>query len=197
AWQSQSQNGFHWLHLIEMEKRLEGRFYRFASLFVDVPHLQSNVRNRQWLAFVTRFFPFTSASAYKYLYLKTFVRANEYLGIYIRLTIIGAVVVYWIPDLYGKVIAYTLFLFMMSIQIKALFLHHQHQFWFRLFPLPQTQLKKDFQWLNGLLLFVQSVIMYLPILWLEGSFLIVALPAIGLIYSFVYSSVYLSKVLKT
>jgi|GEM_PF-871904 len=192
--QSKKNNGFNWLYLLEMEKELDGRFYSFASLFIDVPHAQSKVKKRRILAGVTKFLPFQPTHAYKYLYLKTFARANDFSGIYVRLTLIGMIVVYWIPDDYGKMIAYGIFLLMMSIQLKSLYSHHEYQFWFKLFPLPTQQLKDDFRWLTRVLLLVQSLIMFLPIpMSTDSSIVWIALPVIGLGYSIYFSSIYLRK----
>jgi ABC-2 type transport system permease protein len=190
--QVKKDNGYHWLHLLEMENRLKARFYHFASMFVDVPHLQSRVNKRMWLSFITRWLPFNSSQAYRYLYLKTFVRANDYLGIFLRLLLVGIVVVYSIPDYYGQVVAYLLFLYMMSVQLKAMHGHHQRQFWFKLFPLPNKLLLDSFIWLTFVLLVIQSVVMIIPVFLkteLLGNSILLLL--LGFLFSYSYCYLYL------
>jgi ABC-2 type transport system permease protein len=185
--------GYNWLHLIEMEKRLEGRFYTFANAFVDVPHLQSQVKRRVILSAITKWLPFNQSHAYRYLYLKTFFRSNNYFWIYVRLSIIGAVLVTYIPEFYGQLIAYVLFLYLTSIQLKIIWGHHQRQFWFKLFPLPTSQLKTAYLWLHSLLLTIQSGIMVLPILILEFSTKSLTLLGIGVLFVYSYSFLFLKR----
>lgn len=185
--------GYHWLHLLEMEGRLEARFYQFASMFVDVPKLPGKVKRRTWINGVTKLLPFQSTQAYRYLYLKTFFRSNEYFSLFIRLTLIGTFLVYFIPNSYGKMVAYLVLLVMTSIQMKAIMLHHQRQFWFRLFPLPESELNLAYVWLKNKLLITQSIVMWLPLI--IGSYHIewFILLAMGLLYSYLYPYAFLAS----
>lgn len=189
-------HAIHWLYLVEMERRLQSRFYSFVNSFVDVPHLQSKVKKRAWISGVTKLLPFSSTSAYRYLYMKTFFRANDYFGIYVRLSLIGTAVVYAIPNFYAQAVAYLLFLFLMSVQLKAIYGHHQRQFWHKIFPLPPSQQKNAFIWLNFYLLSLQALIMLIPtllgeqVIWGKALLLVV-----GFLLCYGYSHVVLKNTL--
>ena len=66
------------------------RFYRFANLFTDVPHLRGAVKRRQWLDFVMSGIPFKKGQAQRYLVARTFIRTDDLFYLWIRLTAIGA-----------------------------------------------------------------------------------------------------------
>lgn len=186
----------HWLYLVEMERRLQSRFYSFVNSFVDVPHLQSKVKKRAWISGITKWLPFSSSNAFRYLYVKTFFRANDYFGIYVRLSLIGTAVVYSIPNFYGQAVAYFLFLFLISVQLKAVYGHHQRQFWHKIFPLQPSQQKNAFIWLNFYLLTLQAFIMLIPTLLSEQEIWSnVLLLVVGFLLCYGYSHVVLKKTL--
>jgi ABC-2 type transport system permease protein len=187
-------HAYHWLRLLDMERSLQSRFYSFVNFFVDVPHLQSKVKKRAWISGITKWLPFHSSQAYRYLYLKTFLRANEYFGIYVRLTIIGAFVVYWIPDVYTKGVTYLLFLFLTGIQIRSVWGHHARQFWQSIFPLPAQRQKDAFIWLHFYLLFLQAFLLVVPLLATgENIQWMLLLPVIGGIFAYINSYIMLAK----
>lgn len=183
-----------WLLLIEMEHNLKNKFYQFVNAFTDVPQLGGKVRKRAWLGFVTAWIPFQSKQSYLYLYVKTFIRANEYLGLYIRLSILGLSVVYFLPEAYSKGIAYLLCLWMTSIQLKAMWAHHARQFWLSLYPLPQQLQQRSFAWLLTLLLGLQAMLMViLPLFQLGLSVVTAGLLLLGLAFAYAYPQLYLKR----
>jgi ABC-2 type transport system permease protein len=187
-------HAYHWIRLLSMERSLQSRYYSFVNFFVDVPHLQSKVRKRAWISGVTKWLPFHSSQAYRYLYLKTFFRANEYFGIYVRLTIIGAFIVYWIPDIYAKGIVYILFLVLTGTQIRSVWGHHARQFWQSIFPLPAQRQRDAFIWLHFSLLLVQGVFLVIPTL-LTGMSIqqVIILLVIGGIFAYINSYIIVAK----
>lgn len=180
-------HALHWLYLLEMENSLKNRFYQFVNAFADVPKLQSKVKKRAWLSFVTTWLPFHVSQSYKYLYLKTFIRGNEYFGIYVRLTVLGMLIVYFIPDIYARGIAYILFLFITSSQIRPIWGHHTRQFWISLYPLPKHLQRDSFIWMISILLAVQAVVMLIPSLFqLEDITVNGSLLGLGIVFAYMY-----------
>lgn len=189
-----AQHAYNWLRLIELERHLQSRFYSFCNAFVDVPHLQSKVRKRRWLTWLSGWLPFDRSQAYRYVYTKTFFRANDYLGIYLRLSIIGALLVYLLDDPWSRWLIYLLFLFLAGTQLRALWRHHQQRFWTAVYPVAEEEGKRAFMWLNGRLLGMQAIIMFIPLLVKEplGGQNVILL-AVGLLFAYGYSYVWLKK----
>ena len=117
------------------EKRLLS-FYRIANLFTDVPSLSSKVARRKWLDGILAFIPFQQKSTYMYLYARTFLRANDYVGLLARLTIIGSVLLAVLANTWAYLFVTLLFLFMTAIQLLPAWKVHEWKIWVSLYPLP-------------------------------------------------------------
>ncbi|EGL82831.1 ABC transporter EcsB [Caldalkalibacillus thermarum TA2.A1] len=178
-------HGYRWMRLLELEQKQLSRFYAFCQAFVDVPHMGTRVRKRPWLSYVTALLPFNRTSAYRYLYLKTFIRAQDYLGIYVRLTLIGTVMIYVLNDVWVKGLVYLLFLFVAATQLQAVWTHHQQQFWHQLFPLSHRAQRDSFVWMCRVVLGMQALVMFMPIL-VSGSLISVQLMILAAATAFIY-----------
>lgn len=85
-----------WNSMLESDNRQAMVFLRFANLFTDVPQLRRRTRPRRVLS---RLFPirhFEEKEVFEQLFIKTFLRSDEYLGMYMRLTVIGALLGYFL-----------------------------------------------------------------------------------------------------
>lgn len=193
-----TKHAINWLRLLEQEQQLENRFYSFCNAFIDMPHVESKVHRRSWIIMLFQSMPFRQQQSHRFLYIRTFFRAADYFPRFLRLTIIGAVVIYALDDAWGQWSVYLLFLYLVATQNQAVWVHHQRQFWMKRFPLPDGQDRQSMQWLMCLLLFFQSIFMSVP-LWFQdvGTWSnSVALLAIGLAFSFVYSYGLLNRTLQ-
>ncbi len=79
--------------LIKLEDDRMGRVYRFYNLFTDVPGLANSVHRRRYLDGFLKLVKPRQATTWLSLYLRGFLRGGEYLGLYLRLLVIGAVIV--------------------------------------------------------------------------------------------------------
>src|SRR5690625_570092 len=117
SWQKNSVS-IPWIKLVELDEQSLQAFYRLANLFTDVPAIKTQVKRRKWLAFfVQRFIPIKNKFTYDYLFRLTFVRSGDYLGIYLRLLIIGSLTIYIVDLIWLKGIFIILFLYMSSFQM--------------------------------------------------------------------------------
>lgn len=134
---SRSQDGIAWDILVEKDLSSMQTFYRIANMFTDVPHVKSPVRKRTWLTRLISRVPFMKKHTYDYLYRLSFVRIGDYLGMYIRLLIIGGLFIYFIPNSWMKILFALLFLYMSSFQMITLYDHHRTIVWLDLYPIEQ------------------------------------------------------------
>lgn len=118
---ARKQTGIVWDLLLEKDQNSMQAFYRIANMFSDVPHIKNRVRRRRWLvSLVTRNIPFDKRHSFDYLYRITFVRSGDYLGMYVRLVIIGGLFIYLIPNIWVKLLFVILFLYLSSFQMMTL-----------------------------------------------------------------------------
>ncbi|OQP06933.1 ABC transporter [Geobacillus sp. 46C-IIa] len=128
-----------WERLIAEEQRAVRAFYRLANLFTDVPEWREEARRRRWLDPLLRLIPYGQRNVFFHLYARTFLRAGGYAGLYIRLTVIGSVLLAAIDHEYVQAAIVFLFLYATAVQLAALPSRHRYSLWTQLYPLPQAQ----------------------------------------------------------
>ncbi|WP_028402517.1 ABC transporter permease [Ectobacillus panaciterrae] len=154
----EAKKGLHWEHLIDEEGRKMLLFYRIANLFTDVPALKERVQRRKWLDGIASLVPFHQKNAYSYLYIRTFLRSGNYLGLFLRLLILGSILIYFVPFLYGRLFISILFLYLMGYQTLSLWKQHRFKLWLSLYPLQEEDKMRSFLQLLVSLLFVSSAV---------------------------------------
>jgi ABC-2 type transport system permease protein len=175
--------GLKWEYLIQLDERRMTAFYRLANMFTDVPKLKNRVKRRKWLDFLLAKIPFDYNQAYHYLITRTLIRSGDYLGIYIRLTIIGAVMIYFLTFGIGQVIFLLLFVYLTGFQLLPLWKHHQYHSLLQLYPISKEVKEKSFLTLLRTVLLSQTVLLSLVVL-IKGE---VVLFVIALLAGFIFS----------
>ncbi|MDA2769488.1 ABC transporter permease EcsB [Bacillus cereus group sp. Bc010] len=145
-----------WEYLISEEGKKMMLLYRIANMFVDVPALKERVARRKCLDFILSMIG--EKRTYLYLYTRTFLRSGNYFGLYVRLLVLGGVILYFIPFLYGRFIVSLIFLYLIGYQLLTLWKHHRMKIWLDLYPVGGEEKKKDFLTLLNAILITGSII---------------------------------------
>jgi ABC-2 type transport system permease protein len=180
--------GLKWDLLIAQEEKRIASFYRLANLFTDVPKLKDTVKRRKWLDLFINWIPFSQEKTYLYLYSRTFLRSADYLGLFIRLTVIGALALYFISFGWGQIGISILFLYLTGFQLLPLWNHHQNKLWVDLYPVPSKFKSMAFHFVLMVILTIQAAIFALFI-FIKGEIniaLLALLAGAGFNYIFVY-----------
>ncbi|WP_242141870.1 MULTISPECIES: ABC transporter permease [unclassified Bacillus cereus group] len=160
-----------WEYIIEQEEKLDVRFYQFASIFTDVPQLKKQVHKRKWLTSWIEPFLHKKQATFFYLNTLSFLRGNDYFGIYIRLGLIGAFTLYFIPNIYAKGAITYVVLYMISMQLRSLWKYFPGNIIVALYPIPTEERMKQFLSLISILISIQFVVFSAVILVATGQFL--------------------------
>jgi ABC-2 type transport system permease protein len=188
--------GLKWDLLIAQEEKRMASFYRLANLFTDVPKLKDTVKRRKWLDWLINRISFSQDKTFDYLYARTFLRSSDYLGLFIRLTVIGGFALYFISFGAGQIVLSLLFIYLTGFQLLPLWNHHQNKLWIDLYPVTQDHKTTAFHSLLMRILFIQSFIFTVIILFKgEWIFSLIILLS-GLLFSFLFVNVYSKKRLK-
>lgn len=189
---SRKQGGLAWDVLIENDQHRLSAFYRFVSMFAEVPQLTRRLKKHRLLSkIVHAFSPFKHGSTFDYLYRLTFIRSNDYLGLFVRLTVIGALLIYVLPNPWLKIAMALLFLYMTSFQLIPLYYHHRTSIWIDMYPIETSMKKRAFLKGSLQLSLVQTIVFALFFLiWLDfvGGLLTLVLGGLfnlGFHYSYV------------
>ncbi|CEG29630.1 ABC transporter permease [Bacillus sp. B-jedd] len=162
--------GLKWEALIAGEEKRMMAFYRLANLFTDVPHLKESVKRRRWLDFLLSGIPFAQKRAALYLLARTYLRAGDYLGLSVRLAVIGSLGIMLISYGPGQIFFSLLFLYLTGFQLMPLAAHHENNLWSELYPVPASTNREAFQRLLYLVMAAQTAIFAIVVL-LRGDFL--------------------------
>ncbi|MCR1834629.1 ABC transporter permease [Oceanobacillus caeni] len=194
---SKKQIGINWELLIEKDQHRLQAFYRFANMFADVPHLKVRVKKRQWLVrLVTNSVPFHNKNSYDYLSRITFVRSGEYIGMYFRLLVIGGLFIFFVPNMWLKVILSILFLYLSTFQMMTLYHHHRVNIWLDLYPVEMSERKRAIMKILYQLSIVQTILFALVIVLTQEYLGFVIALIGGLLFSFVFISGYVKNKLE-
>ncbi|MCM3717488.1 ABC transporter permease [Fictibacillus phosphorivorans] len=145
-------HGYQWEMLLEEEQTLKMKGYRFVNYFTDVPALKQTVHKRPFLNMLGNF-SFKKKNRMSALFMKTFIRSGDYLGLYIRLIVIGFFFLYLIPPGWWQLAVVLLFFQMLSLQLFTLYTQYSWNVIFNLYPIePRVKISAFMKWLRGLLL---------------------------------------------
>ncbi|MFT8870728.1 MAG: ABC transporter permease [Sporolactobacillus sp.] len=148
-----------WAALIAVEEHEAMKFLRFANLFTDVPRLAHHVRARRWLTGFLSPRGLNAQPVYRSLYSLTFLRSDDYLGQYVRLTVLGALAVYFAGLGLFTVFLAVSFVYLSGLQLLPLFGHPFPQALEGLYPLDEGEKQAAFRTLTHLLLILQSAVL--------------------------------------
>jgi len=191
---SKKQSGLAWDVLVEKDLNRMHLFYRMASMFVDVPHLKAKIKHRKLLTkLIEARIPFKQSKSFAYLDRLTFIRSNDYIRMYIRLIVLGSVIIYFVPSELLKIIMGLLFLYMSNFQLVTLYHHHRTNMWLDLYPVPEENRRKEFLRYLIILTVIQTIIyslIFIVILDLIGFILMFMS---GLLFTYLFNTFYVKN----
>ena len=127
-----------WELLIDLENKRTMTFYRFANMFTDVPKLKEKISRRKWLNPIMSLVSYRHENTFSYLYVRTFCRSSDYLGLFIRLTIIGIFVLLSLTSIIPQIIGAGLFVYVTGFQLIAIRRQHDNLIWHDLYPISES-----------------------------------------------------------
>ncbi|MEH7158162.1 ABC transporter permease [Neobacillus drentensis] len=188
--------GLKWDLLIQQEEKRMSSFYRLANMFTDVPKLRDTVKRRKWLDLFLNRIKFSRENTYLYLFSRAFLRSSDYFGLFIRLTVIGGLAIYFISFGMGQILLGILFLYLTGFQLLPLWNHHQNKLWVDLYPVEPKYKTGAFSSLLMIILTIQTVI-YSLLVVVKGELLISLLSLLaGLVFSYIFVYFYAKNRLK-
>lgn len=182
-----------WEVLLKEELKQSNRFYRIANLFIDVPHLRNEVKPRRWLNFLSNSVPFKNDKVFDFLYIKTFIRSGEYLGLYIRLIFIAGFLSIGIDFPYAGLFIIPFFIYLSGLQLMALYKEHDQKLWVDLYPVSGERRLTSFLSLILKLMMTKGIILSALLMWDEGIKMGLYGGIESVLFSYVFVQTYLKK----
>jgi ABC-2 type transport system permease protein len=185
-------HGYQWEMLLAEEQTLKMKGYRLVNYFTDVPALKQTVHKRPLLNMLGTF-SFKKKNMMPALFMKTFTRSGDYLGLYIRLVLIGFLFLYLVPPGWWQLAIVILFFQMLALQLFTLYTQYKWNVIFNIYPIEANlKIAAFIKWLRGLLL-MQGILYGIFYGILTGDWLIALLMPVA---AFVYSLLRLPSMTK-
>lgn len=170
---------FKWKDAIAAEDKRVMRIYKFFSLFTDVPEVHQKIKRRRYLDRLLPRFQQDSRQTYKYLYWRGFWRNSEYSGLFMRLTIIGVLLMLFINLKWVSLLIGLLFVYLTSFQLIPLANQFYDIVFTHLYPVKPSQQLASFRKVLGVLTAAQVLIFTVALLIATHSLVVAVILVIG------------------
>ncbi|MQS51398.1 ABC transporter permease [Companilactobacillus mishanensis] len=189
-----------WQKAISDENQRMFRVKRFYNLFTDVPGVTSKIKRRKWLDWLFSSIKLESKNTYTYLFARGVVRNNEYLGLFLRLTILQIILMSFIDNFYISLIVEVLFIYLVGFQLKPYFKEVMQNLMQRLYPVGGKDKIASFTKISNVMLLIQWVVSIFPIIYkfgfsMNSLIIIIAGLAVILFLNYIYMPRQLKKYL--
>ena len=144
-----------WQKAISDENQRMFRVKRFYNLFTDVPGVSSKIKRRKWLDLLFNGIKQEHKNTYLYLFARGVVRNNEYMGLFLRLTIVQVILLCLIDNFYISLIVEMLFIYLVGFQLKPYFKEVMQNLMQRLYPVSAKSKIGDFTKISNIMLLIQ------------------------------------------
>ncbi|MGE7623231.1 ABC transporter permease [Viridibacillus sp. NPDC096237] len=148
-------------YLSKMESARMARFYHFVNYFTDVPFLKENISRRAWLDFVTKIIRYDQKNTSLYLIARTFIRTDESVYLWGRLTVISAFIVAFVNEPFVVWVIVSALSFATIYQIKHLFISPRSVRMNAFYPVPVSNQQIAIKKLLRVLMVLQATIVLL------------------------------------
>lgn len=128
-----------WEKMIAVEEHRLHRLYRFINLFTDVPEITPEIKRRKYFDVILKKITYSFNHTYLYLYVRRFLRGTEYSGLYLRLTAIGSLALFFIGDRWFALTIGALFIYLIGFQMLPLYQQFRYMTATQLYPVPEAQ----------------------------------------------------------
>lgn len=147
-----------WEKMVDVEQHRLYRLYRFFNLFTDVPEIRAQIKRRKGMDGLLKRIPYNTQNTYLYLYARRLVRGTEYSNLYLRLAILGGVLLAFIPERWFALAVGSLFIYLIGFQLLPLYNQFQYVTITQLYPITSKQKIQAMQKLLSLLLLFTALL---------------------------------------
>lgn len=142
--QVQQQHLFQWQLALNQEASRMLQIYRFFNLFTDVPQLQGQIKRRRYLQPLLRWTTGRTTNPFLYLNWRGFLRGTEYSGLYLRLLVIGAIVLLFLQQVWLALVIALVFSYLIGFQLLPFYRSYWDYPQQRLYPQPASRRQQAF-----------------------------------------------------
>lgn len=155
-----SRTSFDWSAAIAYEQARTESIHRFFNLFTDVPQVQGRVKRRAWADGIIKYLSHQDGQ-WGYLYARGFVRGSDTSGLVVRLTLILAIITFFIPINWLQTVVLALSLYVIVSQLGPEYHQFDNKVFTYLYPLEVKQRQNAYLSLTRRVLWPVAIILIL------------------------------------
>lgn len=133
VFQYSQSDSWNWETLIETEQRRIQKIYSIINLFIETPYSKHKVKRLKFMDFLYTL-PVLDRNTEMYFLSRMFVRNYNFSGLYLRLLLIGSVVIYYSENWIINSLISILFLYLIGFQLIPLRQTFKKTVYFNLYP---------------------------------------------------------------
>lgn len=184
-----------WDVMIEAEEARMNRMYRFISVFVDVPTIESRTKRLSFLDYpLERLSKIYPKAAYYYA-VRLVTRDSEYHRLILRLTLLASLFLWMIDSYRITVIFSLLFIYLLGFQLISLVPKIKELPQLKLYPVSEQEKVQSVIYLINQILICMGIFMMIVYLISDGWIGVTLLP-INILASYLFSYHYIPRRLK-
>ncbi|KRK89917.1 ABC transporter permease [Lentilactobacillus sunkii] len=134
-----------WTKMISDENSRMHTVYQFFNLFTDVPMLQGSVKRRRYVDGILNRIKLIPKNTYLYLYGHGIVRDNEMSGLYVRLLVIGTLLLVFVKGEMLPIFLSLLFIYLIGFQMIPFYFHFSDNAFVHVYPITDKYQLMSFQ----------------------------------------------------
>ena len=181
-----------WEKVIQIEEQRIAKMNGLINLFTDAPHTKSHAKRRKYLdPIVTKISG--EKNSYQYLYTRSFLRGNSYSGLFIRLVMLGFIILSFTSIPVVSILLGVLFLYLTGFQLIPLYFQLDENIMVHLYPQAKENKFIGFKNLLGYLLIFESVLFVIAASIGAGLQVGILSLLINFLFTFLFSRFYVDK----
>lgn len=114
------QKRFNWVQMIESEQNRKKRIYQILNLFTDVPFIKNLPARKKWADPFIQSLQGKSESLSYYILIRSFIRSSDEGSLYLRLVLVGSIIILITDALLVKGVIGLVFLALIALQMTGL-----------------------------------------------------------------------------
>lgn len=167
-WLIRDHQNVNWRLAVKVEQDRMATVFRFFNLFCDVPNMRGRVKRRAYLGFILRWLG--ENSVWQYLYGRGFVRNTEISDLVARLTVLMAVILFFIPVMWLNAMIAALSLYLIAAQLMPLYDQYANNAFTYIYPISSDEKLHDFSRIVQKVMVVVAVVLVVASIGRTGAF---------------------------
>lgn len=192
---------YQWEMMVQDEEQRMHRIYQFINLFTDIPSLKGKVKRRRYLDVLLQRIQPVHQNTFSFLYARTFLRGTEYIGLYLRLSVIVVLLIIFSHSFIMAILLSILFIYLTGFQLLPLYFHYDNMALTRLYPVNELAKGKALKKLFSVALGGQAIAIFITSLFTltlaESLLIFIGCLAFVFIFTQVYVPIRLKKMKKS